>query len=858
MAETDDPAVRCGTYASAAEAAAPTKPHHHNTRPPRKLVQIDTDDESGDNFDKWSDPEGENNGYDDDDDGGGKLTPLKETPTTNTSPPMAPTPTHASTKQYPKRHTYSGLGRAATALLNSEDHDDLLRDDLRFQRNPGGEAAVFKAYKAEVLQHSGLVVFAFMRPGSASIHLIHSPQTYITHRNDDDLRGKDIAFVGDRTHLQPAPPAIVLSEKSPWSWITKPFHLDQSVMEHFYANEDNKLKLWTPPATAKKMKSTSFPRLLFLPTAFIPYCAERPRTPFELHQFIIQYITTTRTNVTLNDCKVPLNWCLAAAHSDMGGNNSWLAYPIEGAISNNPRFYQWTNRRLLNIFGELPGSLPSTTAYSAENVDWSTMGRHLRAGIVEGLRPILTAKKTDEPTVPATNPNKGKEYDEQQWYMLMGFAHVTTPEELPQVWASFSQTKNSEAHRIEIGAEMRRWEADQHVPIVKNMEFSDRTLSYIVKTQFNPPGCSGTAYYSSIDKGLTILSCRPPEGEELEAIRDRELKELQAEGNRTLADILSVPSIAGNIKPAEDYHELHLNVGTFCALLWTLFGPKCDYYVKCFALWTAMADYTVFANRRLFSPLLCRQITWAIIEDGRRYFSRIMTQRHFERMDEGEAVNFPLSHLDAIKDSILNQTPLMRPSFPMEWRGDWQGGKRQKLTTGSSGVASLMAATAPTAPTTVVRATTAPSVISGLSLGSNAEASGQSAVSRQRRPRQQGVRDTDMHPSLKALMTGHLRENQYIQLGAVLRNSNLTFSDLPTLPKYMLNGRNTLCYNYVLGNCSSKFCNFRASGGHAPVEDITNDFANRMINVMETPLAVWNTPAAKAAREAARAGSNSQ
>ena len=875
MVETED-TNRSGAYASADDAKA-AKTHHHNTRPPKPPKQVryanegtqgeqndyeqqanyNSDEGSGDNFDQVSDPNEEI--YDDDDDGGGKL-PAK---VQKSSPPHKPSspPTPTVRNQKPNRKTYSGLGRAARALLNSEDHDELLYDDLRFQKNPGGEASIFKTFKTEILQHSGLVVFAFMRPGASSIHLIHSPQTYVTHRNDDDLKGKDIAFVGDRTHLQPSPPAIVLSEKSPWSWITKPFILDQSAMESFYADDGNKHKLWTPPATAKKVKSTSFPQLLFLPTAFVPYCAEHPRTPFELHQFVIQYITTTDTAVTLNDCTRVLNWCLAAAHSDGGGNNSWLSYPIEAAISNNPRFYQWINRRLINIFGELPGSTSSSSYAITENVDWAAMGIQLRAGIVEGLRPMLTASKADDTAAPpATNPNKGKDYDEQQWYMLMGFAHVTTPEQLPDLWAGFTQTKNSDAHRIEIGAEMRQWEETHRIPIVQNMEFSDRTLNYIVKMQFNPPGCSGTTYYSSIDKGLTILSCRPPEGEELEAIRDRELKELQAEGNRTLADILSVPAIAGNIKPAEDYHELHLNVGTFCALLHSLFGPKCDYYVKCLLLWRAMADYTIFANRRLFSPLLCRQITWAIIEDGRRYFSRVMTRRHFERMDKGEIVDFPMSHLDAIKDSIMNQMPIMRPSFPNEWRGDWQGGKKQKLNTSSPG-ASIMSATASTAPTapatTIVRGSSTPSVISGISTNSN-DASGQAAVSRQRRPRQHGVRETDIHPSLKALMAGHLRDNQYIQLGAVLRSSNLTFDDLPTLPKYMLNGRNTLCYNYVLGNCSSKFCNYKNSGGHAPVEDITNDFANRMIQVMENPLGQWNTPAAKAAREAARAANNNQ
>ena len=833
-----------GPYST--EYTATAKTHPYNTRPPRS--KSDADDASGEGFDR-DDPFLDPNDNEDISvgDGGGKpaAKPVIATP------PTANKETASTRKHNPTLSnlgSYSGLGATATVILQEEDHDDLLRDDLTFQRNPGGDSAVFKAYKLNVLQHSGLVVFAFMRPGSSSIHLIHSPQTYVTHRQDDDLKGKDIAFVGDRTQFQPSPTAIILSEKSPWSWITKPFHLDQTVMETFYADGTNKHKLWIPPPPSKKDKSKSFPRLLFLPTAFVPYCTEKPRTPFELHQGIIQYITTANTSVTLEDCKLVLNWCIAASHTDAGSTNSWLAYPIEAAISNNPRFYQWTNRRLTTIFGTLPGttSMPLTTIDAPASMDWTSMEKHLRAGIVEGLRPVIDAAKHDELAPAAATSSKGKEYDDQQWYMIMGFSHVSDPEALPPVWASFAQTKNSEAHRLEIGAHMRSWGEARRVVIVKNMEFSERTLGYIVKMQFNPPGCSGTAFYSSIDKGLTILSCRPPEGEELEALRDRELKELQVEGNRTLADILSVPAIAGNIKPAEDYHELHLNLGTFCALLWTLFGPKCHYYMKCFSLWKAMEDDTIFAARRRFTPLLCRQLTWAIIEDGRRYFSRVMTQRHFDRLDEGEEIEFPKSRLDDVKDAVLYQTSLMRPSFPVEWRGDWHGGKRPKLSVGSVEVASFIESTA-TTPTAAIQAQSTPSVISGLSQGST-ESQGNSRL---RRPTQAGIRETDVDTTLKALMQGHLRANNFIQLGAVLRNSNLSFSDLPTLPKYMVNGRNALCYNYVLGNCTSKFCKFKNSGGHAPAADITRDFSSRMCQVLETPLAIWNQPGAKEARAAA-------
>ena len=153
------------------------------------------------------------------------------------------------------------------------DYDNLLADDIAWQRRVEGDSVKVKQFKTEVLQHSSLVTFVFMRPGSSFIHILHSPQTYHTHRHDDDLRGKDIAFVGDRTHLQPHPTAVVLSEKSPWAWVAKPFHFNTAVIESFYANDNNKLRLWTPP-TAKKGKmqpSTLLPKLLLLPTVFVPF-----------------------------------------------------------------------------------------------------------------------------------------------------------------------------------------------------------------------------------------------------------------------------------------------------------------------------------------------------------------------------------------------------------------------------------------------------------------------------------------------------------------------------------------------------------------------------------------------------------
>ena len=762
------------------------------------------------------------------------------------------------TSRKTKLSIYSSLVTAAERILAAEeDYDDMLIDDLAWQRNTKGDATKLKLFKTEVLQHSGLVTFVFMRPGSPFLHLLHCPSTYQTHRKDDDLRGKDIAFVGDRTNLQQNPTAVVLSEKAPWSWVTKPFELNPSQLEAFYAQEENKLRMWSHPKKSKPPPTASLPKLLLLPTIFVAYCITTARTPFELHQGVCYYMAQADTKATRNDCKLILDWCLGAAHADQDSSTSWLAYAVEAAIPNNPRFHFWTANRLNAVLGPMPtkeGGETTTTPTTVrarnprtapQQTDWAVIAHQLKTGIVEGLRANADGKQpTQEAT--ASNQHKGKEYEDQQVYMLMGFSHRSNPEELQPVWAAFQMTKNQDAHRLEIGASMRKWADKKKIPIVRNMDFSDRSLGFIVKMQFNPPGCAGAAYYSSIDKGLTILTCRPPEGEDIEAIRAREIMEDLTRKTHTLSEMLNTPTLTGNIKPAEDYNELLLNLGTFCALLWALFGPKCDYYLKTHALYQVLNDTPVFVQRKNFSPLLCRQITWAIIEDGRRYFSRIMTKRHFEEADEDdEPITYPKSLLDDVAQSALYMTPINRPSFPAEWRPDYTGGKKRQASSLSGGASMLLQLQAAAPPSGMIHATQTPSVISGISQGS-ATSGAASTTKRQRRQAQiVGVRETDIHPKLKMLTMGHLRNHPYLHLKQVLDHSHMTFADLPTMEAFMANGRNTLCYNYVLGQCTSQYCHYKK--GHAPVDKITEAFADEMVAKLDGPFNQWGGAQAVAA-----------
>ncbi len=83
-------------------------------------------------------------------------------------------------------------------------------------------------------------------------------------------------------------------------------------------------------------------------------------------------------------------------------------------------------------------------------------------------------------------------------------------------------------------------------------------------------------------------------------------------------------------------------------------------------------------------------------------------------------------------------------------------------------------------------------------------------------------------------MQGYLEQtNGCIHLADILDAAGKRQTDLPTLPKYLHpTGRSFLCWSSVLGQCTFRECRFRKEGGHPLPGDITDDFADRVIDVI--------------------------
>ena len=158
---------------------------------------------------------------------------------------------------------------------------------------------------------------------------------------------------------------------------------------------------------------------------------------------------------------------------------------------------------------------------------------------------------------------------------------------------------------------MHVWARQWGVSINKGIFFSKLALDNIVNLRFNPGG--GAAYFETAEKGISILLCQSRTGDEKKKTRQHKLTKEISTNNRTLSKALTLFRKDGPRAPPDTYQDLKANVGTFCAFLWALFGDTpCEYYRKCFELHTCLDSVTVSEKWQFFTPLLCRQISWAI------------------------------------------------------------------------------------------------------------------------------------------------------------------------------------------------------------------------------------------------------
>jgi hypothetical protein len=366
--------------------------------------------------------------------------------------------------------------------------------------------------------------------------------------------------------------------------------------------------------------------------------------------------------------------------------------------------------------------------------------------------------------------------------------------------------------------EMKQWARSHDVQINRSIYFEKASMDDITKMEFGPG--TPTAYLNTAEQGISILTCRPRMGNEAAELRAKEHAVDSTHRNHTLAEALLLGKRDPR-PPASTFHELKLDLGTFCALLWVLFGDKCDLFDNCYALFTMLDSESVTANASNFTPTICRQITWAVLNDSRQYFFRTVTVDNFA---SGQ-VRWPSSLLMQIIGADVHACrEIKMGNFPEKWLPASAITSTYKTGATATRVATQgnMAFPPPGLPP-LTATSLGPSTTAGGTVPERAQsASGERNVQ---------IRQSDIHPTIKSLMGPYIAHFRSVQLRNLLRAANIGEQALPTLPQYLVEGRNNLCYSYILGKCQGRICG-RGNVGHAQASTLPNDFVTALCNVL--------------------------
>ena len=103
---------------------------------------------------------------------------------------------------------------------------------------------------------------------------------------------------------------------------------------------------------------------------------------------------------------------------------------------------------------------------------------------------------------------------------LKSYCGVLTPVDIPTIWDAFQQTKELVSHRHNLRIGMQRWSKQKGLDIDKAPFFTENSIKDIVGLNFNPG--KAVPIFSSPQRGISILTCRPKLAQEVEQIKDFE------------------------------------------------------------------------------------------------------------------------------------------------------------------------------------------------------------------------------------------------------------------------------------------------------------------------------------------------
>ncbi len=515
--------------------------------------------------------------------------------------------------------------------------------------------------------------------------------------------------------------------------------------------------------------------------------------------------------------RLVLDWCLVALQGSADGLSILNLGSSAPALCQDNEFLEWCKLCLAATLGNDRRQLaPLGAREERDNLHLveritSNMGRSFMAG-VQALAPTIAGAARQGGSYDRDsggNGMGGKLYSENNVATLKGYCGVVDPANIPTIWELFQQTREIAAHRHNIRVAMIKWAKQTGKETNKGPFFTEQTtIKDIVGLNFNLGKAVPT--YAYVQQGISILTCRPKTAQEVETIKDFEeacrATVHTAQFNEVRRCQKTPPS-----PPSDTYFELRLSVNTFCALVWMLFGDKCDYYKSLFKICETLDLQEVHIIWELFTADVCCRIAWVILSNGHSFFNTVLVEAQFRR---GERFKWPTSLIQKITDDVQFAKTIERPFYPMEWLILMAGGP------GPAGAGE------------------AGGGYGGGQVPSRTRDSAKGSTPK-RREHGGGAGNchqpwvNDRHPKIVAMMADYVANHGlWVHLTEILDAANKQITDLPTIPEYMNNGHPFICWAHVLGWCSFANCAF--CNGHVPRSNIPDAFGDAVV-AMLTP-----------------------
>jgi hypothetical protein len=404
--------------------------------------------------------------------------------------------------------------------------------ELDWQGRVDGDAAKCTSFKDQCLSQSTFRAFAFMKGKSPVVHMAHSiGQFFGMSGLALDVQGKQIGFIRDRMNGR-CPVPFILPPVNTWSWQKTQYVNDTARFTTHYESMENADKRWSPRVGEGEQGviEAPLPRLLALPKFVAQFLCGQGGTclPHKLRTHICDRIDSGEFNVPAEKWQLLLNWCLAASQEREGTSLLNIGLP-EPALCQDQEFLEWCEHRLLSTLG--PANTTPVGAHArcggegdlqmVERIT-NNMERSFLAG-VHALAPTLAGAARQAGIGHKESGGDdvgGKLYTKNNMAALKGYCGVDTPGGIPTIWDSFQQTREIALHRHNLRVAMTQWSKTTGKDINKAPFFTEQTIKDIVGLTFNPGEAVPT--FSSAQRGISILTCRPKSVIEVETIKDFE------------------------------------------------------------------------------------------------------------------------------------------------------------------------------------------------------------------------------------------------------------------------------------------------------------------------------------------------